>query len=252
MKRWLVISGMAAAALGTLVWCIPAAWVLPLLQTQWREVRMEGISGTLWKGQARKVSVGDGVLLGHLGWVLSRRALWGDLQARVELRQPQWQLYGQLQRISSGEFNLRDVSLHMNMALLGAPSWLKGQPRGQLDLEVPQAQLRSFWPMRLEAMGRWTQAAIHTAHGRIPLGTLRLETAGQYGVWQGTFSDDGSGAVEASGHLFLSVLGWELQVRLMPRHEDPAVSNWLRSLGAPAADGALELRYRGVLTTSGY
>ncbi|GLQ89720.1 type II secretion system protein N [Dyella flagellata] len=247
MKRWFSILVIVVLALGALVWFIPASWALPLLQTQWRGVRMEGVTGILWEGRAQQVSIADGPPLGSLAWVLSRRALLGDLQASVDLRQPQLQLQGRVRRVSSAQWDLRDVTLHMDMAMLGMQPWLRGQPRGQFDLQAPQAQLRSVWPVQLDATGTWSQAAVHTAQGDIPLGTVMLAVTGQSGALQGTLSDDGSGAVQTAGRLALSPLGWDLQLRLVPRNDDPATLSWLRSLGTPKADGTLELRYRGGL-----
>jgi general secretion pathway protein N len=247
MKRWFAFLTLVFLALAALVWFVPAAWALPLLQKQLRGVRMQGVSGTLWDGRAQQVSIADGPPLGSLAWVLSRRALVGDIQARMALRQPQLQLQAQLRRVSSGQLDLSDVSLHLDMAMLGAQPWLHGQPSGELELQAPQAQLQNVWPVQLDATGSWSQAALRTPRGKVPLGTLMLAVTGQSGVLQGTLSDDGSGAVQTAGRLSLSPLGWDLQLRLVPRSDAPAVMDWLRSLGDPAADGTLELRYRGGL-----
>ncbi|RUL73951.1 type II secretion system protein N [Dyella choica] len=251
MKRWFAIPAIVVLALGVLVWFLPASWALPLLQTQWRGVRMDGVTGTLWEGCAQQFSIADGPPLGSLAWVISRRALLGDLQASVELRQPQLQLQGRVHRLSPAQIALHDVKLHLDMAMLGMQPWLRGRPQGQLDLQVPQAQLRSAWPIQLDATGIWSQAAIHTAQGNIPLGQVMLAVTGQSGALQGTLSDDGSGSVQTAGRLALSPLGWDLQLRLVPRNHDPAVLSWLRSQGTPAADGTFELRYRGGLAQWG-
>lgn len=247
MKRWFSILAIAVLALGALVWFIPASWAMPLLRSQLRGVRMEGVSGTLWEGRAQELSIGDGPAVGSLAWDLSRRALLGDIQANVDLRQPQLRLQGEVQRVSAAQWELRGVTLHMDMAMLGTQPWTQGQPQGQLDLQAPQAQLRGAWPMQLDATGTWSQAAIRTAQGSVPLGTVMLAVTGQSGALQGTLSDDGRGLVQTAGRLAFSPLGWDLQLRLVPRSDDPAILSWLRSLGKPTADGTLELRYRGGL-----
>ena len=247
MKRWLAILAIVLLLLGVLVWFIPASWALPLLQSRLRGVRFEGLSGSLWEGRAEQVSIGNGPPLGSLTWTLSRRALLGDVRMGVYLHQPQLQLTAQLHRDGASQMDVRDATLHMNMTMLGAQPWIRGQPQGQLDLQVPQARLQGIWPMQLDATGNWSQASIRTEQGDIPLGTLMLTVNGESGAIRGTLNDDGSSAVQTSGRLSLSPLGWDLQFRLVPRNGDPAVMGWLRSLGTPAADGTLELRYRGGL-----
>lgn len=247
MKRWFAVLTIVVLALATLVWFLPASWAVPVLQRQWRGVRFEGVSGTLWEGRAEQVSIVGGPPLGRLGWTLSRRALLGDVQADVDLRQPTLQLQGQVRRMSSAQFELHNMTLHMDMALLGTQAWLQGHPQGQLDLQVPQAQLQGNWPIQLDAAGTWSQATVHRPEGDVPLGTLLIAVTGQSGALRGTLSDDGSGPVQTAGRLSFSPLGWDLQLRLVPREDNPALQAWLRSLGTPAADGTLELRYRGGL-----
>jgi len=247
MKRLFTILLVGLFVLAALVWFMPASWALPLLQSQLRGVRFDGVSGSLWQGRAEQVSIGDGSSLGSLSWTLSRRALLGDVRANVDLRQPQLQLQGQVQRVSATEMKLSDVTLHMDMAMLGEQPWLHGQPQGQFDLQAPQAQLVGRWPMQLDATGTWSRAAVRTADGEVPLGTLLLAVNGQSGALRGTLNDDGSSAVQTAGRLSFSPLGWDIQLRLVPRNDDPAVRRWLLSLGTPAADGTLELRYRGGL-----
>ncbi|GLQ94738.1 type II secretion system protein N [Dyella acidisoli] len=247
MKRWLSIFLVGVLAVGALIWFVPASWALPLLQSQLRGVHLEGVSGTLWQGRAEQVSIANGPPLGSLDWTLSHRALLGDIHVGVDLHQPQLQLKAQIHRPSSTQMDVRDLTLHMNMAMLGTQPWLHGAPQGLLDVQMPQAQLQGIWPMQLDATGNWWQASVRTAQGEVPLGTMMLAVTGQSGAIQGTLNDNGSGPVQTSGRLSLSPLGWDLQIRLIPRNDDPAVLSWLRSLGTPAADGTLELRYRGGL-----
>lgn len=247
MKRWFAGLLLVVLILGALLWFLPARWALPLLQARLRGVRLDGVSGTLWQGRAEQASIVNGPQLGRVAWTLSHRALLGDIRLGLDLRQPQWQLQGQVHRMSSTQLDLHDVTLHMNMAELGTQSWLHGQPQGQLDLQVPQAQLQGYWPMQLDAAGTWSHAVVHTPQGEVPLGALSLVVTGQSGAIQGMLTDDGSGPLQTAGRLSISPLGWDLQFHLVPRRDDPVLMSWLRSLGTPAADGTLELRYRGGL-----
>jgi general secretion pathway protein N len=135
----------------------------------------------------------------------------------------------------------------MDMAMLGLQPLLQGEPQGWFDVQVSQAQLQGDWPMQVDASGRWSQAAVRTAQGLVPLGTMLLKIKGEAGVLKAALDDDGRGPLQAVGRLTFSPLGWDLQWNLKPRSENPVLSRWLRGLGPSAADGSVQLRYRGGL-----
>ncbi|GFZ94896.1 type II secretion system protein N [Dyella caseinilytica] len=244
-----VLAGLAAflIALTLLVWFMPARLALPLMQSRIHGLRFDQLDGTLWQGRAGQVSASDGTPLGSLSWTLSRRALLGDVQLGLDLRQPQLQWQAQMHRLSDTQEDWRDVTLHADMALLGVQPLLNGQPQGQFDLHVAQAVLQGRWPMQVEASGAWSKAAVRTAQGVVPLGNLLLSIHGEAGVLKASLDDDGSGPLQTAGRLSLSPLGWDLHLSMKPRRDDPALLHWLRGFGAPTADGSVQLRYRGGL-----
>jgi general secretion pathway protein N len=241
-----LLTGVAVflIALALLVWFMPARLALALMQSRLHGLQFNQVSGSLWRGEAGQLATPDGTALGSLAWTLSRRALLGDVQLSVDLRQPQLQWQAQMHRISDTQEDWHDVNLHAEMALLGVQPLFNGQPQGQLDLHVTQALLQGQWPMQADASGVWSQAAVRTEQGVVPLGTMRLSIRAESGVLQATLDDDGSGPLQTAGRLSFSPLGWDLHMNLKPRSENPALLHWLRGFGAPAADGSVQLRYR--------
>jgi general secretion pathway protein N len=248
LRTVLISLALFVIALVLLIWFMPAQLALPLMQSRLHGLQFKQVQGTLWQGRAAQLSAPDGSALGSLAWTLSRRALLGDVQFGLDLRQPQMQLQGQMHRVSGTQDDWRDVALHMDMTILGPQPLLHVEPQGQFDLQVPTAQLQGNWPMQIDASGIWSQAAVRTEQGsRIPLGTMLLQIKGEAGVLKATLGDDGSGPLRTAGRLSLSPLGWDLQLDLKPRSENPALLHWLRSLGPSTADGSVQLRYRGGL-----
>ncbi|WP_233841240.1 type II secretion system protein N [Dyella sp. 2HG41-7] len=247
MKRWLAVLVAGALAMGLLVWFMPARLALPLVESQWRGVQFEQVSGTLWQGHAERVSVAGGTNLDSVAWTLSRRALFGDIRLDVDVHQPPLHVSGHMHRISATRTDFSHVDVQVDMAMLGMQPWLRGQPQGRMDLHLSKAQLQSGWPMQIDASGTWSQASLHTTHGDVPLGTMLLDIQGQSGVIQASLHDDSSGPLRTAGRLSLSPLGWDMEINLKPRNRDPALLRWLHSFGTPKADGTLELRYRGGL-----
>lgn len=245
-----LLAGLAVfiLALASLVWFMPARWAPPLMQSRLHGVQLSQVEGTVWDGRAGQLSAPDGSALGSLAWTLSRRALIGDVRLGVDFRQPQLQAQGQMQRISDTQQDWHDVTLHMDMAMLGLQPLLQGEPQGQFDAHVTQAQLQGNWPMQIDASGTWTHASVRTEHGTLPLGTLLLRVNGQAGVLKATLDDDGRGPLKTAGRLSFSPLGWDLHLDLKPRRDNPALLRWLHGLGPVAADGSVQLRYRGGLS----
>jgi general secretion pathway protein N len=250
MKRLrtpLVILAAAMLALALLVWFMPARWALLLMSSRLHGVRLEQVGGTLWQGRAGQVLSADGTNWGSLDWTLSHRALIGDVQLGLDLRQPRLHGQAHVHRISDTQQDWYDVVLQVDLAMLGEQPLLHGQPLGQLDVQVSQAHWQGNWPMQMDAAGSLSQVAIRTAQDTIALGTAHFAIGAQAGVLKGTLDDDGSGPLQTAGRLTLSPLGWDVQLDLRPRGHDPALSRWLRSFGASAADGSVQLRYRGGL-----
>jgi general secretion pathway protein N len=244
-----LLTGLAAflVILALLIWFMPARLALPLMQSRLHDLRFDQLGGTLWDGHAGQVSTPEGTSLGSLSWTLSRRALLGDVQLGIDLRQPQLQWQAQMHRLSDTQEEWRDVTLHADMALLGTQLLLNGEPLGQLDLHIAHALLQGRWPMQVDASGTWSQAAVSTQQGRVPLGNLSLSIQGEAGVLKATLNDDGSGPLQTAGRLSLSPLGWDLRLDMKARRDDPALVRWLRGFGKPSADGSVQLRYRGGL-----
>jgi general secretion pathway protein N len=245
----IALASLAAAflALAALVWFMPARWALPLLQSRLHGLQFEQVDGTVWQGRAGRVLMPGGPVLGSLAWTLSRSTLLGDARLGLDLRQPQLQLQGELHRLSATQDNWHNVNLLVDMAMLGVQPWLHGRPEGELNLHVAQAQLQGSWPMQIAAAGTWSQAVVRTAQGAVSLGTMLLKINGQAGVLQAALDDDGNGPLQTAGRLSFSPLGWDLHINLRPRHDDPILLRWLRTLGVPAPDGSVRLRYRGGL-----
>jgi general secretion pathway protein N len=250
MKRLrIVLTGIAVlvVALAAMVWWLPASWVMPFLQSRLHGLQLQQVTGTVWQGRAGQVSTATGEPVGTVEWLLSRRALLGDIDLDLSLRQPRLSFQGHMHQLSNTQDEWRDVTLSLDPAMLDVTPWLHAKPDGQLKLTIARAQLQGGWPMQADAVAHWTHAAIHTAQGVATLGGISAQITGDNGVLQATLSDDGDGALHMSGLLSFSPLGWSLQMSLKPRKDDPLLMQWLHTLGRPEADGTVRLGYRGGL-----
>lgn len=255
MRGWrLGLSGIALVvlALAALLWFLPARWAVALIQPRLHGVQLQQVQGLAWQGRAGRVLSARGQPLGTAQWTLSRRALLGEVNLQLALDGPTMQFRAHLrQRAGDDRADWRDVSWKIDLAALKPPlatpfGWLQGSLEGQ----APHASMQGNWPMQMDARMHWRDAALLTRRGRIALGSLRFELHGEHGMIHTQMHDEGDGPLALAGQLDLSPLGWRLDANLRPRGADPALREWLATLGRAEADGTLHLQRRGGLAAA--
>jgi general secretion pathway protein N len=258
--KWLrtLLAGVVVLLLATVVlaWFLPARWAWPMLQPRLHGLRLEQVGGSLWDGHAERALTADGSELGRLRWTLSRRAVLGDIRLELWLEQPLLRFHGVMQRISDTELDWRDVHLRVEAALLDRQLPLRDDRLGgTLDVAVAHARLQGAWPLQLDAVACWRDAAVRSDGAWLSLGQLQLQAHGDDGVVQANLDDDGRGPLQATGRFSLSPLGWRYVATLRPRRGDPSLRRWLVRLGEtmrtqPTADGAVSLQGHGGLAAA--
>ncbi|WP_426688947.1 type II secretion system protein N [Rhodanobacter ginsengiterrae] len=244
----LIAFGALVAIAGTLLWFLPARWILPWLEPRLHGLQLQQVSGSVWDGRADAVVAADAQTLGQLQWQLSRRALLGQPRMRVQFTGPQLAFSGELARLPNGDMQARDAHIHAALATLGG-AWNTpwGQPRGELQVAVVHVVLHGGWPMQLDAQATWRDAAVRTTQGDLALGEVRARAQAEQGVIRAQLHDAGGGPLQLAGALQLSPLGWRLDATLRARQTDPALQRWLATLGTPAADGSVHIQRHGGL-----
>jgi general secretion pathway protein N len=243
--------GVLVLLAALLVWFLPARWALPWIAPRLHGLRLQQVRGQLWDGRAGQVRSADGRLLGQLSWRLSRRALVGQLQARLAFKGAYLEFSGTMRQIPDARMEWHDARLLVDLAEL-KPDMASplGQPRGQLQVTIAHALLQGGWPLQLQAQAQWRHAVMRTHDGDVVLGDLHADVLAQGGVIQVRLLDDGQGPLQVDGHLQLSPLGWRLDAALHPRQTDPALRHWLAGLGRPDAEGTLHIQRSGGLAGS--
>jgi len=234
-----------------LVLLLPARWAAPFVQSRLHGLRLEGVHGLVWNGQAEQLRGLDGRSLGRLSWRLSRGLLWGRLDLQLDFAGPQLTAEGRLQRDGEGRPVWTEVSVHADLAAW-APRFDSslGTPHGTLTMELQRAVLQANWPIELKGHARWRGAAMQTPARDVVLGDFGMDFDGANGVLTGQLHDQGNGPLHVEGRWQASPLGWRLDLLLQPRTTDPALRRWLAQLGVPDADGAIHLHRRGGLAAA--
>ena len=250
VRKSLLGLGVLLLASAVLLWFLPARWLMPWVEPQLHGWRLQQVQGSLWQGRAAEVVSPGGEMVGELQWRVSRLALLGRLLSRVSFNGPQLQFSTTVERLPGDRIVLSDANLHGELSALGhdfTSPW--GQPRGEMQVAAPQAELQGGWPLRLEARVHWKRAVMRTPHGDVALGELQMQAQAQGGVIQAQVHDDGNGPLHVDGQIQLSPLGWRLDATLRPRQTDPSLHRWLASLGPASADGGVAIHRSGGLAT---
>ncbi|WP_426700645.1 type II secretion system protein N [Rhodanobacter sp. Col0626] len=241
--------GLLLLAALLLAWFVPASWVLPRFETRLHGIRLEQVSGTLWNGSVSQVVGVDGRVAGRLQWQLSRSALIGRVRAQWQFNGPQLDVSGNMRRLSAEQTELSATDLRIDLQSLARPATATplGQPRGELQLHVDRALLQGGWPLQLQAVAQWHDAAMQTPQGLVALGDLSANAQAQGGVIQATLQDDGHGPLQVQGQLQLIPLGWRMDATLRARQANSSLRQWLSQLGPIDNQGRVHLQRSGGL-----
>lgn len=252
-RRWRVVSlGAFVAVLGMAVlaaWNLPAHWALPWIAPRLHGVQLQGVSGSLWHGQAEHVVLPDGRTLGRAAWAVSRRAVYTATPVHVELDGEQLAFSAAVRALPGGRAEWTDVRLRADLAAwpIGRVAGL-GQPLGEWQMTAGRVLLQGGWPLQLDLRARWRDAALRTPSGLLPLGELVWTGAAHDGVVDVRIHDVGTGPLQAQAQFLLSPLGWRLDAQLRQRGSNPLLRRWLAGLGAVDAAGVVHvLRHGGVV-----
>lgn len=246
MRRvlWLSLAGLLLFIL-FVVARIPAEQLTSRLPAR---LQVEGVSGTLWSGQARQLTW-EGMPLGRLHWDWQPTSLVnGEMAYAIQLTEPGHDLQAVVAQALDGSQSLRNTRLQLNAEQL--QPWLPtrdAQPRGQIDLVMPAMRLVQGWPQSGHGTLQWREAALA---GALPmsLGSLVADLQVQDGRITAVLSDN-AGPLELGGTAELgSDRVYRVDAQLRARADaDDNLRTSLSLLGTPDVSGRYNLRLQGRL-----
>lgn len=215
------------------------------------QVKLAGISGTLWQGEAQQLQLNKQVVA-DLNWQLSAWSLLlGELSGEVSLHQDKAYLQSQLTTpLSGGEVVASDIEGRLPLNLI--QPYLAQLPlplEGVLSLKLKTLQLDAAGrPQQAEGRIVWHQAGV-SAPQQLLFGDLQmdLESVAGGGI-KGTISDSG-GPLKLNVILTLSAEG-SYQVKGTIKGAEsapPELRQTLTMLGRANAEGAYPLNLSGTL-----
>lgn len=237
----LVLAALGALALVTCPADFAWRWLGPRLP----QLRLHGISGTLWHGRAEQAAA-YGQDLGALAWTLQPAPLLQRVAVmQVEVSGAAFSGHGIVERAADGAVSFRDVSLTLPAQeaapALGIPAL---QLLGTIEIDVAHARLLGVWPMDTAGHALWRGAAVAGA-AQAPLGDLQATFASTPdGAIAGVISDRG-GPLALAGTFNAALGRYAAQAHLAARGDNPQLLDALQYIGQPQADGSRMLLIEG-------
>ena len=232
---------------GFLLATFPAERAFALIADKAPEVRVAGVSGTAWCGQAKVLQI-SGTNLERVKWQLKPWSiLTGQLKLDLELDGPNVEGRSGVGLHRDGGITLSDVDMRLDAAQLSALFNMPVDLAGQFDFALESAEFMEQTLRSAQGTVRWQRAAV-TSPVTQALGeyVARLNTE-EDGI-KAQVKDDG-GPLQLDGTALLTPKGaynFNGSVSVRDTQEQLLVQG-VRTLGRPGKDGRVPLRYSGRL-----
>jgi general secretion pathway protein N len=245
-KFILFFSGLLLLA-GIALWTCPAELAYRWYGVQLSPVTLSDLSGSLWQGHAGSARAFNRDL-GALDWQLEAwPLLHGDKVAQLRLGGRDITASGTVTSTADGRLDFRDALIQLPADLLepaiGVPNL---HLLGRIDVQLTHLRVHQVWVEDAHGSAVWHDAAVSgAAQARLSeiAASFRSPSPGNI---KGEVHDLG-GPLEAVGAFQLALTGYDAQLRLAARNNDPHVLEALQFVGQPQTDGSVSLQIAGHL-----
>jgi len=239
MKRWF-LGSLVVLILLTVILAVtfPAALAWHWLADRAPGIKMQGLNGTLWSGEAARFSAG-GHQLGRLKWTLSPwRLVQGEVNSELNLDGPGIQLSALVRRTADGGLAIADVSGKAEAKWLAPALAIPVlEPTGMLSISQASAKLDAAGlPRAVDAELVWRDAGVR---GQVMarFGTITIASHGEEGRIVTTIADAGDGELAVQGRSTLDQTVYHSEIHLRSRATEGPVVEALKWIGEATPDG---------------
>jgi general secretion pathway protein N len=231
---------------GVLLWTLPADVAYRQGAKYMGPVVLSGVRGTMWDGHADGISV-FGRDLGEIDWRMAKSEfLRGRMTADVRIQGADVDAAGIAERENDGTLTVRDVRFRFPAQVLAPVVNIPDlNLLGAVSGVVSEATLRDGFLRSATGNGRWSEAGV-SGQAEARFADILGDFAGQPdGGIAGSAHDDGTGNLAVNATFHAAMNGFDAQVLLNARNDDPQVQETLRHVGELQADGSSKLVIHG-------
>ncbi len=246
LKILFVVGLLVLALAAGLIAFMPAKFAVDVLGARLGALKLDDVSGTIWRGRAGAATV-NGWALGALDWNIHPMAiLSGRVDTDLGLQGTEFQ-GNTFASITAGTVRLRDTDFSMDAQRLQPAIDIPSlQLRGRIHVSLAEAELVAGFPRKLKGEAIWRDAAV-SGEAEALLGTLSAQfQSADDGAIIGTLQDAG-GPLALEGQFRAAFTGYEADAVLSARDGNPQVIRALSYVGEVQPDGSSLLQIRGRL-----
>jgi len=246
MKRWIKPTLFTLLVFFiSLIATTPARWLQTFIPPN-SPVKLQSVTGTIWKGEAMQASWQKNPL-GKLNWSLRPFSLLtGKLGVNFNLENEGIQVNGDALINRDQQVKLTDTKadIDVNKLPLDAAKMLVSV-EGRINADIRKLIINNQSIDSADATLVWKPASI-TAPIAMPLGEITLEISGEDGNLTGKLNSKNS-PVNATGNIAVAKNGTlTSNIRLKPNSKTPQdIRELLPVLGKQERDGSVKLHYQG-------
>jgi general secretion pathway protein N len=173
MRQGAVIAAVGAAVfVGVGLATLPASLLVGRLPA---DLKVEGVSGTIWNGGADAIRL-RGTPLGGFSWSVEPAALLGgEFAFRIEVTRADGYVRGRVAATAGGALTGREIELELPLTALHPGSQQDWQ--GTLHGTVQSVRLEQGWPVAL--VGAFQMTGLTPPSSDLPIGDYALEFDGR-------------------------------------------------------------------------
>lgn len=224
----------------------PAKYAIGWLSPANAPVQLQEVSGSIWNGQAGKLSY-RGQDMGQLHWTVQAMPLLRGqvattaridgplLSGHADIEAGSKQLY-----VSNAQFTLPASRLE---PVLDIPAL---RLTGEVKVELDELRLENNFPTALAGRARWTDAGVTGAEQAV-FGTIVASFGALQGGGLGGEVNDEGGPLAVKGSFKTGLLGFQAEAHLQARDGNPQVTRALAHIGQVQEDGSVLFRVEGGL-----
>jgi len=247
LRRFILFVIALLAVVAVVAITCPAQFAYRFFSDRLGAVKLAGLSGSVWDGHAASTQL-FGVELGAMDWQLQAAPLLhGEAATHLTLGGGAITANGDVTGDFDGTLRISNTTVHVP-AQFAAPALdiPALQLLGDLEIVIAQARLRQAWPESANGTAHWRNAAVAGA-AQAQFGDLEASFASAAdGSINGTVHDLG-GPLQLSGTFVVSAGSYDAQAKLLARDGNAQVTEALRYIGEPQADGGSLLKIHGQL-----
>lgn len=227
--KHLLITAISVYILFLLIYA-PASYIVTFLEKNVVQIKVEGVTGTIWNGSAQRIIYSNSYILDDANWsICAWRLITGEACIELDAKYNNNDLEGEIGINVAGTIKARNIKTSINAETLGNQLKLPlGKLSGDMLFNIEYLTWTNNTVPGTTGTIRWSNSAITFAE-KVQLGAITIEIIESDDYPITTTIINKAGHIAINGYINIDNDGaYNLELKLQP--DDAATSNVRKSL----------------------